>query len=220
MKDVLPRNFILLLIAALLLSGCMVLNGYDPASGLVFQDDFTDPGSGWPVYEKPAGKAVYLDGNYRLEALAPSTHLVAPLPSDFRIPKDVRVTVEALSVSEQTADDNDYFGVICRYQDAFNYYFLVISQDGYYGIGKIKGGTAVLLNADQLLPVDAILRDGKNLLVAECAGDLLQISVNGVVLDSVQDSDWQSGGIGLIAASGERGNQVVEFDRLMVEVVR
>lgn len=203
---------------SLLLSGCMVLSGYDPETGLVFQDDFNNPKSGWPVYEQAEGRAAYRDGHYELEILTARSHLAAPLPGDFRIPRDIHITVEANSPSD--ASGGDYFGVICRFQDPYNYYFLVISQDGYYGIGKMKAGVAALLHADQMLPVDAVLQGEKNLLEAECSGNSLRLSVNGTLLGEVQDNEWPSGGIGLLAASGDTGKQLVEFDRLLVQVVR
>ena len=208
-----------LVLGAFSITGCMVVNGYDPVTGLVFQDDFSNPDSGWPVYEKPAGKTAYYDGYYQLEILVANAQLTAPLPSDFRIPPDVQITVEAEAIQGQPAG-NDYFGIICRYQDPYNYYFLVISQDGYYGIGKMKAGSAALLHAAQMLPVEAILQEGKNLLQAACAGSSLALSINGVLVGSVQDAEWGSGGIGLLAASGDRGEQLVAFDRLLVQVVR
>jgi hypothetical protein len=171
------------------------------------------------VYEDPVGRAAYQNGQYHLEVQAASTHLAALLPPNFRIPQNVRILVEAMSAPAQSSD-GDYFGVICRYQDAYNYYFLVISQDGYYGIGKMKAGQAALLIGEQLLPTEVIQREGKNLIDAECSGSMIRLTVNGAQLGLVQDAEWQSGGVGLLAASGPNGPQLVEFDRLLVQVVR
>lgn len=212
-------GFWFLLLLTLALGACTIVNGYDPDSGLVFQDDFNDASSGWSAFDQPAGRAAYMDGRYQVTVVTPRTHLAASLPADFRIPRDVYITVEAGS-SSVASGGNDYFGIICRYQNPYNYYFLAVSQDGYYGIGKMKAGNASLLNGSQMLPTDAIVQSEKNILTAECAGTLLRFTINGTLVGEVEDQEWVEGGIGLLAASGDGGELHVEFDRLLVKVVR
>lgn len=58
---------------------------------------------------------------------------------------------------------------------------------------------------------DAVKAHGFNQMRADCSGDLLTIYVNGKKFEPVLDSDFASGNVGLIVASGDEGNVDVAF---------
>ena len=49
------------------------------------------------------------------------------------VPEDLRIEVD---VSKQNGPDDNAFGVLCRYQDPENFYYFLISSDGFGGIGR------------------------------------------------------------------------------------
>ena len=126
------------------------------------------------------------------------------------------VDIEVNAVKLGGPDDND-FGLICRYQNKDNFYMLVISSDGYYGIAKIKNGQYILLGADQLQYSNSIaLGQAANNIRAECVGPNLRLYANSVLLTEVQDGDFPSGDVGLVAGTYNTPGTDILFDNFIV----
>ena len=114
--------------------------------GVLFKDDFSDTSSGWDRVDVADGITDYADGVYRILVNTDSTDVWANPGLNF---DDTTIVVEATKVGGP--DDND-FGVICRYEDESNFYFFIISSDGYYGVGKVINGEQILLGEEELMP--------------------------------------------------------------------
>ncbi len=202
-----------------ILSGCSALYPIDPVTHIVFQDDFQDSASGWPVQAGWQGRMNYQDGAYHMEISAPRALISAALPTNYVFPPDVEIQVDAHSL---TGPQDNRFGIICRYQDPFNYYWFVISSDGYYGIGKMKAGQAELINAPQMPPSE-IIQQGldSNHLRVECVGEALRLYVNNSLLAEQSDREFKQGGVGLLVGAGSQPGVQIAFEHLTVkEVVR
>ena len=202
----------LAVVAVLLsLSACANLLVADAEGTLLFQDDFSRPGSGWDRYSDATYTADYVDGTYQIAVHAAHTQAWANprLPLD-----DVRIEVDAASVGGPL---DNAFGLICRYQDPRNYYFFLISADGYAGIGLAKDGRRVLLTGDAMLPEDAILQGYRtNHLRADCVGYRLAFYVNGVLIEEAQAAEWSEGDAGLLAATYTEPEVDIRFDNFTV----
>ena len=179
---------------------------------VLFQDDFSDPLSGWDRLSNSAsGVLDYAEGMYRITVNTPYTLLWATPNLIFG---DVRVEVNTLKAAGPA---NDNFGVVCRAADKDNFYFFVISSDGYYGIGKTQDGVPQLIGMKLMPPSEEILQ-GKaiNHLRADCVGESFSLYVNDVFLARAQDSDFPSGKVGLTAGTFAEGGTEVYFDNFKV----
>ena len=108
-------------------------------------------------------------------------------------------------------------GLQCRYQDPDNYYFAVISSDGYYGIGKVLNGTQTILPDNGMQTSQTIFAgQALNHIRFDCVGTKLTLYVNGDYVNSVDDSDLSKGDIGLLAGSFDQKGVQVSFDNLLV----
>lgn len=201
----------------LFLVGCQQLADpfglVEPASGSVlFQDEFSDPASGWrQPAERAGGELDYAFDTFHIAVNEPQTMLWSGPGLRF---KDVRIEVDALKAAGPEDDD---FGVVCRAQDLENFYFLVISGDGYYGIGKVVEGSQTLIDMPALLPSEEVQRGIlRNHLRADCIGETLSFYVNGVLLKTVQDDSFASGDVGLIAGTFAEAGTEVYFDNFTV----
>ncbi len=181
--------------------------------GLLFQDGFSDPSSGWDRVRTQEGMTDYEGERYRIVVNVPNADYWANPGLSF---PDVSIEVDAGKVSGP--DDNDY-GLLCRYRDTENFYFLIISSDGYYGIGKVQDGEQVLLEPPQMYHSDAIYTDNQpNHIQAECSGSRLALSVNGVKIAETSDTSFHEGDIGLIVGSFDDPGVDIWFDNLVVLV--
>ena len=104
---------------------------------------------------------------------------------------------------------------MCRYQHG-NYYFFIISNDGYYAIGKFINNQATLLGQEQMQASTAILSDAKNHLQADCVGNTLTFTVNKTQIATVQDDELKSGDIGVLAGTFTEPGVDVAFDHFVV----
>jgi hypothetical protein len=129
------QTLLLLAVLMLLLAACSgggSTTTTDP--NVLFQDDFSQTSSGWDRYTGDDAITDYNNGVYRMWVNSDNTDIWANPGLNFQ---DVRVEVKATKIAGP--DDND-FGVICRYQDVENFYFMIVSSDGYYGIGAVEAG--------------------------------------------------------------------------------
>ncbi|HJS28438.1 MAG TPA: hypothetical protein VJ768_02370 [Anaerolineales bacterium] len=213
-------RFAMSLIVLLVLSvACSPGEGTEPAptpggpSGeVLFEDDFSDPESGWDRVSNPSSSTDFLDGSYRI-FVGQTNHDVWARPDLNFI--DSVIEVEAQMVGG--SDEND-FGVICRYRDPGNFYFLVIGSDGFYGIGIMQDGEEPqLIGATEMQFSRRINQGGEpNLIRAECVGDVLSLYVNGKILDAVTDDRLPSGDVGLIAGTFDTPGTEILFDNFVV----
>jgi len=189
-----------------------VFGEYPTNSGdLLFQDGFTDPSSGWDQIRTDEGLTDYENDKYRI--------LVNSTNADYWSNPGLyfmNVQVEVDAGKYNGPDDNDY-GVLCRYQDTENFYFLIISSDGYYGIGIVEGGEQKLLQPPQMYQSNFIhTGQSANHIRAICDGPRLALIVNGEFIAETYDSTFVDGDIGLIVGSFDVPGVDIWFDNLMV----
>ncbi len=185
-----------------------------PQSNLrvLFQDDFSNPKSGWDTEHEKEAVIEYKNGMYRMWLNYPHTVMWANPHLDF---SDVRVEVSATKAG---GTDDNQFGLICRYQDENNFYFFIISSDGYYGIGKSKNGKQTLLTGHGNMEYSKFINRGHatNRLRADCVGPSLAFYVNGQRLARVNDSDFTKGDVGLLIGTFTEPETEVYYDNFVV----
>jgi hypothetical protein len=208
------RYFIplLTLIMSLVLGGCRSIFGPPRSGSVLFQDDFSRPESGWDHYQDEQYISEYVEEAYQIEVMEPNILAWATPRLAF---EDSVIMIEATRT--QGSADNA-FGLICRYQDPDNFYFFLISSDGFAGIGRRLEGQRQLLSDENMLPAGAILPGFEpNLILVRCVGARLELHVNGQFVTAVEDDTWSTGDVGLIAGSYERGGVLIRFDNFSVQ---
>lgn len=178
---------------------------------VLFQDDFSRPTSGWDRYRDDTYVSDYVDDAYHINIFTPETNVWSRPHLEF---SDVRIQVAATKVS---GPDDNVFGVLCRYQDAFNFYFFLISSDGFGGIGVFKNGNEKLLSGESLLPSETISQGSTtNIIQAECIGDQLRLYINGGLTAQARTSEWPRGDVGLIAGTYDQPGIEIRFEKFSV----
>lgn len=174
----------------------------------VFVEEFDDTPSGWMVSETGSGSYVrYEHQGLRIYINEENYTYFSRSPFEAN---NVVITVEALTLG---GPDNNAFGVICRFQDADNYYAFLISSDGYYGIVRVEDSNYTILSGDTMDYSDVINQGpGQNWLQAECNGPILSLSANGEDLVSVIDTTFPEGGLGVMAVSYSDTGVDILFD--------
>lgn len=180
--------------------------------GLLFSDDFSDTGSGWDRVVNDYGVTDYYQGGYRIQVTSP-TYIKWANPrlniGDVR----VEVDVELIDGSQ----DNS-FGIICRYQDAKNFYALVMSSDGYYAIRKRENTRELKILTGEAFQksewIDA--SPSKHHITVECIGDTLSLYVDGNLIAEAHDDEFTEGDVGLLVSTMGDDSTDILFDNFEV----
>lgn len=179
--------------------------------GRMFWDDFTDTSGQWPVQMDDKGSFAYADEAYRISVTASYYQYWALTGHAYR---DVQVEVDASRVD---GPDVNLYGLICRAQDETNFYFFVISSDGYYAVGKVKDNESILLGQEMMAYNAGIAQnEGSNHLRFDCIGSTLAGYIDGEMVALTGDTDFKSGDVGLIAGSFDTAGVVISFDNFVV----
>ncbi|HEX9018743.1 MAG TPA: hypothetical protein VF806_06135 [Anaerolineaceae bacterium] len=206
-----------LLMLLLMNVGCAPVGGPPKDSTVksgtvLFADDFSKTPDGWGNWSRDGSKVDYAEGGLRI--------LVDENQFDFWSVSghkfgDVQIEVDALKRSGP--DDNDY-GIICRYLNKDNFYMLVVSSDGYYGIARMKSGQYSMIGSDKLQYSQAISQGNvTNHLRADCVGSKLSLYANGQKLMEASDTNFVSGDAGVLAGSYNGKGVEVIFDNFVVK---
>ncbi len=212
------RHLISLALSTLLLASCAAAPAdqsqapapAQPSGSVLFQDDFAQPTTGWDRLLVAEGVMDYYSGGYRMLVNSLQTIFWSTPRRNFT---DVRVEVDA---GKLAGPEENRIGVLCRFTDG-DYYFFIITSDGYYGVGLFKDGQAALLGQSEMLPSGNINQGlAVNHIRADCVGSVLTFFVNGSQIAQVQDGALASGDVGVIAGTfGAPGADII-FDNFVV----
>jgi hypothetical protein len=180
-------------------------------NGVLFEDRFSDPASGWTTWEQDVSAVGYQDGGLMIRVNEAGFDYWSRPGKRY---SDTRNEVEAIKV--EGPDDND-FGLICRYRNGDNFYAFLISSDGYYGIALVRDGEYTALGSDGMQFSDAIRQgNATNRLRGDCVGSTLTLYVNSSKLAEVEDKTFRSGEVGLIVGTYQSPGTAIQFDNFIV----
>jgi hypothetical protein len=198
----------------LLLASCLPVQPTEPIQvgnpgDVLYQESFADNTSGWDRVKNDGGIMDYDSGGYRILVRQPGLNFWSTLGRNFG---DVRVEAD---VTRLNGPDENRTGLICRYQHG-DYYFFIISNDGYYAIGKFVRGQTFLLGQSEMQKSDLIQSGSVNHLHADCIGDTLTFYVNNTQVAATQDSDFATGDVGVLAGAFTEPGVDVLFQNFVV----
>ncbi|MGN6810375.1 MAG: hypothetical protein ACTHMP_05840 [Thermomicrobiales bacterium] len=178
-----------------------------PVSKVIFQDDFSNPSSGWMG-------APYEQGGL---------HLTMPMANAMRIAfnskvrdlTDSQVEVDVKKLGGP--DDSGDFGVICRAQGFTGFfYYASITSDGMAGIFKVKAGHFEVL---AVRDARALIHQGNdtNHLRVDCVGKSLTMYINGQKALMTEDGDFAKGDIMLAVGADAKPGIDILFDNFLAQ---
>ena len=186
---------------------------------ILFQDDFSNPASGWIVTKKDYAEFGYLDGEYRilLNKADFNTYSLVPKQTFDNCSAEADVRLAA-------GPSNGVFGILCRAeadaQTVHKAYVFAIRGDGFYAILKRTSPSfwdaiAYGKESKAIKPGNAV-----NHLRADCSGDTLTFYINGEKLLEKTDPAFKTGGVGLAVTTQPKSETLdVRFDNFVVRSI-
>lgn len=200
------------LLALILLPACRLSDVAAAPGEAIFRDDFSAPWRGWESTPAQGSVTTFEEGVMRVVILGDATSVITVPGLDFG---DVRIEADTL---KQGGTNMNRIGLVCRYSDSQNYYFFIVSTDGFYGLGKVTDGAASLLGMTEMQRSEVVQPQGGgvNHLRADCIGEDLTLYDNGRALAQAADPDHPSGDVGTFAGTADEPALDVAFDNFVV----
>jgi hypothetical protein len=176
---------------------------------VLYQENFANNTSGWDRVLNDGGIMDYDSGGYRILVRGAKMNFWSTPPGMFG---DVRIEAD---VTKLNGPDENRAGLLCRYQNG-NHYFFIISNDGFYAIGKFTNGQTILIGQEAMVASDAVRAEGVNRLRADCIGNTLTFYVNDTLVASTVDGDFTAGGVGVLAGAFDEPGVDVLFQNFVV----
>jgi pSer/pThr/pTyr-binding forkhead associated (FHA) protein len=176
---------------------------------LVYEDDFSNPSSGWDdAFDRYTTKQ-YGNNKYYIEVT--TSNLVAWGLANRSV-SDFRLDVDA---AQETGPNNNGYGILFRFQDRDNYYRFDISGDGFFLLSKFHAGEWVTLvpwTASSAVNVG----QSANRLTVEALGSQIRVYANDTLLAEVEDNTFSQGNFGFFASTFSDPNLTVSFDDIQL----
>jgi len=186
-------------------------------SGALLEDDFDGGSTEWGVGTDADSSVEYNDGGLQMQIFT-DNYIVWSTPNAE--PYDQAIHIE-VTVKNNGSDDLSAFGIICNKQEFTDtFYYFAISPNGEYVIAdrSLASGSIILTNDGEWVASDLIAKNADSYrLGADCGNGTLTLYVDGQQIDSVTDSAYTSGAVGLLLWSADQIQTVdVIFDDFVV----
>jgi len=190
-----------------------------PANGAItgdkpsYEDNFsTSKNSFFGSYSDDISSNYFENGKYRIEVFpmnSSSAYFARTMPTNFTL------EVEATQVSGP--NDNGY-GVIFESENWKNYYYFLISSDGYYRIARLINNIWLVESMNNWNKSDVILTgNATNLINITCNKGNFSFCVNDQYVGGFNDEYSDPKMIGLMAETENTpGTVIIDFDNLKV----
>ncbi len=212
MKSIGLRAFSFFVVLALATLACAVPS-VDTLLNPMPKDDFSDSTSGWGIGTDASSSVEYLDGGLKMSVYQ-SYYVTWSTPSS-----DVYENVHIeISAANSSSDPQAFYGIVCNEQGSTaSFYYVGVTPEGYYAFIKSAVAQDDVYLKEGNSDVIAAAASGSMRIGLDCGNGSLVLYVNGQQIDSVADSTYTSGVVGIFAASDDQENStVVTFDDFAV----
>lgn len=181
-----------------------------PSYKLIYEDDFSNPNSGWSVMSELVSETYYSEGEYHILVKTYNWsdwewNQLAGRFADFVLEIDARLV---------SGHKNVHYGLVFRLEDHNDFYRFLVGGDGFYRVGtKTAGMWTTLAKGTR----SAVIKggNGTNHLKVVCKGSQIKAYVNGHHLTTITDNSFTEGYVGMIVYGPEPDCHVA-FDNIKV----
>jgi predicted GH43/DUF377 family glycosyl hydrolase len=168
-----------------------------------YNDNFSDPSSGWPIRDNSYRKYAYTNGEYQI--------LVKTPESGWLVTPGAKARNFSLEVSaRRTSGLEGEYGIVFGINDDWSHFYEVIIDDAFFSIWKYQGDFSPLVNWTYS---PAIVRGiAWNRIKIERYDHTISLYINDSNVANVNDYSPEWGRIGLLAGSPPNATNDARFD--------
>ena len=183
-------------------------------SSALLKDDFSGGDITWGTGTDADSSVEYSNGALNF-VVNKDLYFVWSTPNDQDYEK-IHIEVTANNTSTDSAAA---FGIICNLQITNTSYYFAVTDAGEYAIGRYTFAGDTILTNNGEWNTSSLIKSGADSyrLGADCGNNTLTLYVDSQLIESVTDSTYTVGNVGLFAWSGEELNGTnVSFDDFVV----
>ncbi len=181
----------------------------------LYQDDFTNPTSGWPDKKFDNYFIGYHEPEYyHIEVTSPNykTTVFAPEKSTFG---DATIELQVMTASSKTAPEGDFrYGLAFRRAGDQYYAFTISPRTKKWFVLKSSPNSLVVLKEGTDEDIHDL--DTDDALRVDAQGPNLLFHINDKLVGQVTDADYANGEVGLYVESFDSPNTHIHFDTLTI----
>jgi serine/threonine protein kinase len=186
---------------------------------ILLEDDFSVSKDGWGTLTDSDSSVEYDNDSLHMKLFRKS-YIIWSRPNDTEY-ENVHVEITAIN---NGTDSTTAFGIVCFQQsEDWSFYYLAVTPAGEYAIIRATTGEddVYLTNDGKWGSSDLITHNADTYRVsADCGGGSFTLYVDGQQIDSVSDSAYASGHVGLFTWSGEDASSAdVSFDDFLMKAL-
>ena len=185
------------------------------AGSVLLSDDFSARRSNWGTLTDSDSSIEYAEDALHM-LIFTKDFFVWSTPND----KDYENVHLEVTVINNDTDPTTTFGLLCAQQEEWSFYYFAITPAGEYAIAKAVTGETdfFLTNDNQWASSDLIAHNASSYRIgADCGNGTLTLYVDGKQIDSVSDTTYSIGKVGLLTWSGKDvASADVTFDDFLV----
>lgn len=187
------------------------------AGDIILEDDFSQSAAVWGTGTNENSSIEYV--NNTLRVIVYETDWFVRSWPDATVYQGIQLEITAIN---NGTDPNTSFGLVCDQHAADNnsYYYFAITPSGQYVIAKAETGQTdlYLTNNGEWGDSTLIAQNAPSYRIgADCGNGTLTLYVDGQQIDSVSDSSYTDGGIGVFTWSAvDATNTDVSFDDFLI----
>lgn len=208
------KNILIAGVSLALMSLACAVPSLPTGDAALFKDDFSGTDGGWGLGTDDQS-SVEITGGELVVKVFLDKFFVWSTPGQQDL-ENIHVEATAKNTG---AGSSTGFGILCNRQVTDQFYYFVVTSNGEYAIAEtaVAKDDVFLTNNDQLgtssdIPVNA----ASYRIGADCGNGTLTLYVNGKKIDSVQDSSYTKGDIGLFTWTSSDPTAEVHFDDVVV----
>ena len=168
---------------------------------VLLSDDFSARRSNWGTLTDSDSSIEYVEEALHM-LIFTKDFFVWSTPND----KDYENVHLEVTVINNDTDPTTAFGLLCAQQEEWSFYYFAITPAGEYAIAKAVTGEAdfFLTNDNQWAASDLIAHNASSYRIgADCGNSTLTLYVDGKQIDSISDTTYSIGKVGLLTWSGK-----------------
>ncbi len=180
------------------------------------EDDFTDPGSGWPTLDQEHSRFGYHPPDYYHVEVSQAADLVTVLKG----PTFENITIETAALVDHTGGENGDFryGLALRGSGDQYYAFTISPRSGKWQVLKRRSGEFSVLSEGTSDPIQGLTALDR--LRVDADGPDLTFYLNDQAVAQLADADYTSGEVGFVVQTFDEPLVHIHYDFLTIREIR
>ncbi len=185
---------------------------------VTISDPFSSNGNGWPTFINKNDNCSVSTLGFQNDALLWSLDAEEGYWCSYYYYPDILSVSDfdtSLDIKRSSGSGKADFGIVFRVNEAGYYIFVISDTTQTFQVRRMLNDASTTLEAWKKEP--AISSDGTNRLAVSARGNVFYFYINDTLVDTIEDSEIDSGHIGIISEIYDGGEVSISYDNFLLQ---